>query len=61
MLFTGLQFASEALKSLILTMGVSKMHLTTEQGLRLSRLELDFQVKHLFIYIVVKRFLVIFT
>lgn len=44
MLLIGLQFAAEALKSLILTMGVLKMHLSTEQGLRLSRLELDFQV-----------------
>jgi len=42
----GLQFAAEAVKSLILTMGVSKMHLTTDQGVRLSSLELDFQVQH---------------
>jgi len=42
----GLQFAVESVKSLVLAMGVAKLHLTTAQALRLSRLELDFQTNH---------------
>ncbi|KAL9956936.1 hypothetical protein ACROYT_G038500 [Oculina patagonica] len=41
---TGLEFAVETLKSFILSMALLDSHLTVETAVRLSRLELEFQI-----------------
>lgn len=44
--FLGLVFAAESLKSLILALACIDRKLMSDQAVRLSRLEEDFQIKH---------------
>ncbi|XP_013380946.1 ATP synthase mitochondrial F1 complex assembly factor 2 [Lingula anatina] len=41
----GFEYCTDALKSLILTLGVMDRHLSVEKAVELSRLELEFQIK----------------